>query len=428
VNVVLLAYHYPPDPAVGSLRPAKVVHALRAAGHDVSVVTACRPEEAPGVRTTEPGLTVIAVKPQRNFREWYAARKRKQNPETPQLVSEQAWVKPARTPAWKQIIFSFLWLPDDRQGFILPAIRAARPLLARPDSVLYTTAPPFSSLLAGLWLRRRTRARWVVELRDPWTDNPWKPDYVRTRLSDAIERQLERRVLKAADLVVAVSDGIERVLRPKLANGGDRLIVIRNGIDRLLPTAEPASDNGPVRIVHVGSFYHGRDPAPFLEGLGAVRRKLGLTADQLQVDLVGECKWFAGRSVEQLVTSLGLADLVRFHDWVPHARAQEFVLSADALLLLAQNQPDQVPNKLYEYLGTRRPILAYVDESGESALMLRRAGGHYLVTSREPVPSEAAITSIATRARPANRADETLLRSWTAESQMQELNNRMRSL
>ncbi len=58
---------------------------------------------------------------------------------------------PTRVPFWKRAIFSLLWLPDDRQGFIGPAVRAARSLLRRGD-IVYTTAPPFSMHLVGLRL------------------------------------------------------------------------------------------------------------------------------------------------------------------------------------------------------------------------------------------------------------------------------------
>src|SRR3954471_14246617 len=43
MNVLLITYYFPPDQAVGALRPAKVVAALRAAGHQVKVVTAGSP-------------------------------------------------------------------------------------------------------------------------------------------------------------------------------------------------------------------------------------------------------------------------------------------------------------------------------------------------------------------------------------------------
>lgn len=91
--------------------------------------------------------------------------------------------------------------------------------------------------------------------------------------------------------------------------------------------------------------------------------------------------------------------------------------AADVLLLLAQRQPIQVPNKLYEYLGAARPIVAFVDEKGESASMLRRANGHFVVTEDTPdIDSvvRAALEAPINNWRPADRA---LLETWTTEVQ-----------
>lgn len=432
LNVVLLAYHYPPDPAVGSLRPAKVALALRDAGHDVTVITAQYGKETAGVRADEPGLRVLAVNPFRNPREWYVERKQRKRhaaagtPAPP--LRAGAWVKPLHTPFWKRMVFSLLWLPDDRQGFIIPALRAARPLLRRPNSIVYVTAPPFSSFLAGWWLHRSSGVPWIAEFRDPWAGNPWKPAHVRTGFTEGMEQWMEQRVLRTARLVVAVSDGIERGLRPKMANSNTRLVVIRNGIDELLSMPVATRAAGPLRIVHVGSFYHARDPGPFLRALAEFRQRKQLGPGDIRVDLVGKCRWFRGESVEDKVSALGLADLVHFHDWVPHDEARAFVHSADVLLLLAQSQPNQVPNKLYEYLGARRTILAFVDEEGESASMLRSVGGHYLVTEGDSVAAEAALAQITGRTTPASLPSEEVLRSWASEAQMRQLTERIEEI
>jgi hypothetical protein len=97
------------------------------------------------------------------------------------------------------------------------------------------------------------------------------------------------------------------------------------------------------------------------------------------------------------------------------------VEAADILLLLAQNQPDQVPNKLYEYLGTRRPILAFADADGESAALLREAGSHEVVCSDELEAAQGALDRMLQANRKAPPPDEVLLRSWTTEEQMKTL-------
>ncbi|MDX2121780.1 MAG: hypothetical protein SF070_12085, partial [Gemmatimonadota bacterium] len=94
----------------------------------------------------------------------------------------------------------------------------------------------------------------------------------------------------------------------------------------------------------------------------------------------------------------------------------------DVLLLLAQQQPDQVPNKLYEYLGTRAPILAFADDAGETAAMLREAGGHTLVTGSDPDAAARGIEeALGLTAEPRVQPDDRQLRAWTTEGQMDHL-------
>ncbi len=72
----------------------------------------------------------------------------------------------------------------------------------------------------------------------------------------------------------------------------------------------------------------------------------------------------------------------------PTTEALDQIRSAGALLLLAQGQPHQIPNKLYEYLGVRRPILAVVDHGGESHRLLQRAGRDDFILTERSTPSE----------------------------------------
>ena len=120
---------------------------------------------------------------------------------------------------------------------------------------------------------------------------------------------------------------------------------------------------------------------------------------------------------------LGLTDVVRIHDWLPHATAKSFMDEADVLLLLAQRQPDQVPNKLYEYLGTRRPILAFADSDGETARMLQQVGGHHVITGDDAGEVERALYEMIVSAPCGNgiKTDETMLEEWTTEVQMKRL-------
>jgi len=428
-NVVLIAYYFPPDPAVGSLRAGNVARAFRDAGHRVDVVTARLPGEM-GTRSTEdPGLVVHPVTLLPTPDDVYARLKARifsirRGGEDADGTGRLSWTPPTHVGPLKRLLISLLSLPDDRQGFILPAWRKARGLVRAGAQIVYSTAPPYSPHLVGLALKSVNGVRWIMELRDPWVDNAQKPWWVRSRVTDALDARLERLCLRRADLVVAVSDGIRRRLAARLpARDASRLLLVRNGIEHLADSIPSGRRPGPVRIAYAGTFYHGRDPRPFLRGLAAICRKRRIGPEQVRVDFIGACRSIGPVSVEKEIGMLGLTDVVHIQDWVPRAAAKAFVDDADVLLLLAQQQPDQVPNKLYEYLGTRRPILAFADADGETARMLQQVGGHHVITGDDAAEVERTLDEVLDSAACGRgaKADDTVLKEWTTEVQMKRL-------
>jgi hypothetical protein len=292
--------------------------------------------------------------------------------------------------------------------------------------VVIGTAPPFPVHVTALILKFTHGLPWIADFRDPWTerlddpgvDEPVRPASVRTDLTDRIEAWLERRTLEAADRVVCASVGIADRLTRRLGTArGAKVRVVLNGIDALAPQAGSAPGR-PFRIVHAGTCYLRRDPRPFLAGLAAVCRQRKLGPGDVHVDMLGDCRWFRGTSVEAQVRTLGLEGIVQFRDRVPRAEAQRAIEEADVLLLLAQGQPIQVPYKLYDYLGAGRRILAFTD--GETAAMLARAGGHIVVSEDDAARCEAAVDEAVAGASGAPyRPDRAVLDEWSARLQME---------
>src|SRR5690606_13697581 len=130
-------------------------------------------------------------------------------------------------------------------------------------------------------------------------------------------------------------------------------------------------------------LYHQRDPRPLMRALSALRRSGELGDTRVELAFYGRCRWFHDVSLEKEAADLGLADWVSFHEPVPRSKVRELMAGSNLLLLLAQDQPLQIPQKLYEYLGAKRPILAFADAEGETASMLTSAGGHFLVQSND---------------------------------------------
>jgi glycosyltransferase involved in cell wall biosynthesis len=418
MRILVVSYYFPPDPAVGAIRPGKIVEALRARGHEVDVVCGARDGQPPSDPCTH------RVRPTRTPREAYLAwRLRSGRMSAPRAMSDLhesvGTTVPASVSTWKRYLFSLLWLPDDRQGFIWPAYREARRLGAKRFDLVYTSAPPFSAHLVGWLLKGMRGLRWIAEFRDPWLDGVRKPWHVRSLLSDFGDARLERACLRRADDIVAVTHAAATrigVKRAQLRRPAPHVIL--SGIDNTR-AGRRTNAGGPVRAVHVGSLYHSRDPGPLLEALAALRRRGELPEGGCSLEFIGDARWYGDVSVENLAKSLGIADLVQFRDTVPHADVEQILADADVLILLAQQQPVQVPNKLYEYLGHRKPILAFADADGETALMLRQAGNHFVVTEHDGGRTiDIVRAAIAAGIDPSWTPNDRQLDAWRTERQM----------
>jgi hypothetical protein len=150
-----------------------------------------------------------------------------------------------------------------------------------------------------------------------------------------------------------------------------------------------AASHRPLRLVHSGVVYpNERDPRAFFDALANLQRAGQLTANSLQV--VFRASGFENY-FGQLLRERGIADIVRLEPHVPYREALAEMLAADGLLVLqASNCNHQIPAKLYEYLRTRRPILAFTDPAGDTAGVLRRAG----VETIAPLDSAPAIAAM----------------------------------
>lgn len=422
-TILLITQAFPPEPLVGALRSGNVARAYRDAGYRVIVVTATTAGEPPGLREWLPGVDVHTVSLGPRYRERLTRVLRRLQLRPSAFFSRNGSTSSAglepKDPApggLRALLLSLVWIPDDELRFVLPAYKVARRLLrVNGVDLVYTSAPSHSTNLVGLLLRRLHRCRWCAEFRDPWA---YANGAALTPFVQRANEYLERLCITTADDLVTVTDMTADLYRRRLGAGADKVLVVRNGIPVMNERSSRPAD-APFRIVYSGSIYGGRDPRAFLQAVAAVSRE---TEVRLIVDIfVGEARSAGEVSLEVYIDKLGIGNIVNVRDWVPHAEIQRVLQESDLLLLLAQRQPLQVPNKLYEYLGTRVPILAVADEDGETARMLRQVGGHYLV-AHDDVEEIAGALRQAIRCRGVSTSgNPAVLDEWSTARQMERL-------
>lgn len=285
--------------------------------------------------------------------------------------------------------------PDPNISWVWTSLRTARRLLQeeRP-ALVYTSGPPHSTHLLGLYLKRRWNLPWVADFRDPWSRRPWGKKESNP-WGQHLEGVFEGWCVKAADVVVLNTPQATADFRrhyPGLPT--EKFLTIPNGCDPdlsevvadLLLTS-PRREQGPFRLCHAGSLYRRRDPRPVVEAV----RLLHQQGYPVIFEQVGPCASEFG--MQAYVEERGLTNWVSLVPQVPHAEALRKMALADVLLLIQPENDLQVPGKLYEMLWFRKPIVA-LSEQGATADLIHQYRLGVTCNGRDPTSIAAAIRQV----------------------------------
>lgn len=383
-KVLVCAYHFPPDAAVGALRPQKFVKYLPEFGWKPYVLTIREQfvERRDDSRLADVGDTeVIRTDYYRTpLQSFFDLRDRFLAPRLSDAMPESITSHPDRpcrmafSARLKRFVAEANWFPDDKMYWTLPAVWAGWRIMRRERiTTLYATAPPHTVCLVGLILSMLTGSRLVIDFRDPWRlFRQYLRDADRSRLYDYLEELCERLVLRRAETVISATERATAALRSSYpAIDPEKFVTISNGYD----ASDFISHSGPPRrnerfvISYLGTFYLDRSPDTFLVALGRLLASGVIPVDGIEVRFIGNVATAAGVTMTQLLERHGVAKCVRVVGPVPYADALRCMQESDLLLLFAPNQPLQVPGKAFEYFGARRPVLAFTEEGATADLV-----------------------------------------------------------
>jgi glycosyltransferase involved in cell wall biosynthesis len=133
-------------------------------------------------------------------------------------------------------------------------------------------------------------------------------------------------------------------------------------------------------MLHAGSLYAGRTPAPVFRALARAIGDGRIDRQRFRLRFLGTNASASG--LQELCRELGLGDIVEFLPRVPRHVSLRAMVSASSLLLLQPGHTVSVPGKVYEYLAAGRPIFALAEES-ETAFVVRRSGLGVSVTPED---------------------------------------------
>jgi glycosyltransferase involved in cell wall biosynthesis len=371
-KVLIISYHFPPDAEVGGLRAQKFAKYLPHYGWQplvLSVLEKYYPQhdkERCHDVTCEIARTRMLLHPRVAYLKIKEAvlrlsgRGRGSQCDSPEPFNNgELELNDRSLPRTKGVILSLLWLPDDRTGWIPPAVLKALNLIRKRNiETVLTTSPPHSVQMIGLILKKLSRRWWVVDLRDPWSlslDGLQSFPY-------RMQRWLERKVIQNADVIITATDVVrDGYVKAYPDEPPEKFVCIKNGFDIedfQRTRSERNTDHTKFVMSYLGDFYAGRSPETFLNALSALTRESVIPIDKLKVRFIGKVRHFGRNSLADIVSELGLSAVTEIMDRVPYMKAIEY-MTQSAVLLVLSPQSFYQPTKVFEYMAAGTHMIAF---------------------------------------------------------------------
>lgn len=369
-----IVYYWPPAGGVSVVRNIKFAKYFREFGWE-PVVYAPDKANYPVVDTTTAqdipaGLEVIKKPIREPFAIFNLLRGKSKDEKVQDvfLVRDQKPSLMHRLGVWVRGNF---FIPDARMLWIGPSVRHLKKYVREnPVDAIISTGPPHSAHRIAYELKKETGLPWIADFQDPWTQIDYFEKFMLTERARRKHIRQEQEVLKAADKVVIVSPSWAKDFT-KLS--GREVDYVPMGFDNDdFRNVIPPQDNK-FRISHYGTLGLDRNPGVLWEVLAFLAKADARFRDDLEIVLAGAIDY----TVFQEIETQGLKENLRYDRQLPKDKVIEGMVSSGMLLLLLNkgfgeyNVRGRIPAKLFEYLGSRRPILAIGREDSDVAGILR---------------------------------------------------------
>lgn len=373
LRVLLVAYEFPPSPSPQSLRWAYLTRELCNQGVEVHVLTPAAPgaggtdlshDARVVVHRTYPGLLSGSAGILRHWRNRVSVppgfEEDVEGSDGGEMGGRAAVLN------WKgrlmervQRFAGACVFPDARGEWRPFAKSRLKQLLRelRPD-VVVGSHEPATSLQVAL-VAARSGYPLLADMGDPvlcfYTPKRWR------RRAHAVERTVCRHAAHVSVTTVAARRALER----RHGIGSDRVSVLRQGFDAMAEVQQPLDhvDIGMrpdlLDMLYTGSFYSFRRPVEL------VRAVVAAGSARLSIATSRAPRWLreAAEAHPESIQVLG---------FLPHETVVALQRRADVLVNIANDDEAHIPGKLYEYLGSGRPILHLDAGKGDEAADLVR--------------------------------------------------------
>jgi glycosyltransferase involved in cell wall biosynthesis len=290
----------------------------------------------------------------------------------------------SQNPSFTQRIMQYIranyFIPDARKFWIKPSVKRILNYVENNKiDWIITTGPPHSVHLIGKEIKNITGINWLADFRDPWTDIDYFHQLPLTKNSLQKHLNLERLVLKAADIVTVVGLSMAKKYRQINAN----TYVITNGYDGK-PAERNTLQSKKFLLTHLGLLNADRNPHIFWEVIQELTLENSGFSNNLKIKLVGKIADEVKRSIKKHQ----LEKYIDIIEYLPHNEVFKELISSQVLLLFINDVPSAkgiLTGKVFEYLRARRPILTIGPKDGDLKPIFKETKSGVIVDFKDKI-------------------------------------------
>lgn len=266
-----------------------------------------------------------------------------------------------------------IFIPDARVGWYKQAVTGASEYLRKNKiDAIFSVGPPHSSHLISIRLSKKFGIPFIIVLQDPWSDIIYYNEFKRSRITQAVDKYLEKKTLSLASQIVFVNNTTRDDYIRRYPDIKEKVHVLYWGYseENFEGINRSRKSNEELVIMHSGNIFDFQNPTEFWKHLrfmldNGIKIKLKFTGTVSPV-------------IRNEIIKNNLADITEYLGVVPYRQMLRELCNAD-VLLVCPTERRHVPGKLFEYLRTGIPILAFNDENNEVNHLLKESNAGLLL-------------------------------------------------